>query len=401
MHQYFNLKPSTMKAKLFILTALIVLPLSSCRNSKSGKGLKSSQKSPAADEWLLKASAFQSTIDGKETNLYRLRNESGMEVYVTNYGAVIPAILVPDKDGKMGDVVLGFDNVKSYVGVDPSFGTVVGRYGNRIEDGKFELNGKIYEIPINDTRNHNALHGGTKGFSEMIYETEGVSNNSITLHQVSPDGDMGFPGNLSVSVTYTLTDDNSLEVVYRAATDAPTVINLTQHSYFNLNGEGNGTILDHILMINADYYTPVNKRMIPTGEIAPVSGTPMDFRTPTRIGLRIEDDFEQLILANGYDHNWVLNGPAGELKLAATVYCEATGRFLEVSTTEPGVQFYCGNFLDGTLVGKSGLVYKKRGGLCLETQHFPDSPNHPEFPSTVLNPGEEYYQKTIFKFSVK
>ncbi|MFC2116818.1 aldose epimerase family protein, partial [Bacteroidota bacterium] len=334
--------------------------------------------------------------------LYRLSNDSGMEVYVTNFGAVIPAILVPDKNGELGDVALGFNNVESYVDKsDPSFGTVPGRYANRIDGGKFELDGKVYELPINETGNGNQLHGGMKGFSELVWETVDVTDNSIVLSLESPDGDMGFPGNLKVFLTYTLTNDNALEVDYSASTDAPTVINLTQHTYFNLRGEGKGNILDHELMLNADHYTPVNERLIPTGEIASVEGTPMDFRTATKVGLRVDDDFEQIKFGRGYDHCWVLNAAEAGLTLAGTVYCEETGRFLEVLTSEPGVQIYCGNFLDGTLTGKSGSKYEHRSGLCLETQHYPDSPNKPNFPSTVLRPGEKYYQKTIFRFSVK
>lgn len=381
-----------MKAFRFILIVSLILSFYSCNK-------------PAETGWYLDAGKFQDTIDGKPTDLYRLSNKAGMEVYVTNYGAVIPAILVPDRDGKIGDVTLGFDNVQAYTGRDPSFGAVVGRYGNRIDGGKFELGGTVYELPINETGNGNHLHGGTKGFSEQVFNVDQISDTSIALSLTSPDGDMGYPGTLELSVTYTLTEENALEVVYRAVSDAPTVLNVTQHSYFNLNGEGSGDILDHVLMLNADHYTPVNRRLIPTGEIAPVEGTPMDFTTPTPIGERIEDDFEQLQFGRGYDHNWVLNKAEAEkdkeLKLAATVYSDKTGRFLEVLTTEPGVQFYCGNFLDGSHVGKSGVAYEHRGGLCLETQHFPDSPNHPNFPTTVLNPGEEYYQKTVFRFSTR
>jgi aldose 1-epimerase len=282
---------------------------------------------------------------------------------------------------------------------DQSFGSVVGRFGNRIDGGRFELNGKEYRLEINETANNNQLHGGSRGFSEKVWETGEVTGNSIELMLRSPDGEMGYPGNLSLTVKYLLTENNELEVHYHATTDAPTPLNVTQHSYFNLDGEGSGDILDHELMINADHYTPVNERMIPTGEIAPVEGTPMDFRTAVKIGARIEEDFEQLVLGIGYDHNWVLNGDG--MKLAAKVVSEKSGRVLEVLTTEPGVQFYCGNFLDGSQTGKSGATYRHRYGFCLETQHFPDSPNQPGFPSTILDPGEEFSSKTVFRFSVR
>jgi aldose 1-epimerase len=379
----------------------LAVVLATCKGPKTGKERSASDKKSETDEWFLDAEKFRSTIQGKATDLYRLVNDAGMEVYVTNFGAVIPALLVPDKNGIPGDVVLGFDNVERYtLPGDPSFGTVVGRYGNRIDGGRFELNGKVYELPINETGNNNQLHGGSEGFSEKVWETAKVTGNAIELRLSSPDGDMGYPGTLDVMLTYTLTDENALEVEYRAVCDAPTVLNLTQHSYFNLLGEGKGSILDHELMLNADRYVPINKRSIPTGELAPVEGTPMDFRTPMRIGERIDENFEQLVNGRGYDHCWVLNEGKG-LTLAGTLYAEETGRLLEVFTTEPGVQVYTGNFLDGSLSGKLGVKYEQRTGICLETQHFPDSPNQPDFPSTVLNPGEEFYSKTVFKFSLK
>jgi aldose 1-epimerase len=391
-----------MKTIRNLLIVILILSGSSCKNSKFGRGLRGLPENPTETGWYISPEGFRKTIDGKKTDLYRLSNKAGMEVYVTNFGAVIVAIRVPDRDGKLGDVALGYNNVESYAADgDPYFGAVVGRYGNRIDGGKFELDGKVYQLPVNEVANNNQLHGGPKGFSELVWTTGDVTGNSIKLSLISPDGDMGYPGRLELSVTYTLTADNSIEIVYKAVTDAATVINVTQHTYFNLKGEGEGNILGHELMLNADYFTPVDKRLIPTGEIAPVKGTPMDFTTPTAIGARINEPYDQLTYGGGYDHNWVLNKGEGGLTLAATVYCPETGRFLEVLTTQPGVQFYCGNFLDGTLKGKSGKTYEHRGGLCLETQHFPDSPNHPEFPSTVLNPGDQYYQKTVFKFSVK
>jgi aldose 1-epimerase len=374
--------------KSFIILAAI-LAIVSCKSEKE-------------ETMYLDPALYQETIDGKETDLYKLVNSNGMEVYVTNFGAVIPAILHPNKDGVKEDIVLGYNDVLSFAKPsDPNFGAVVGRYGNRIDGGVFELEGKTYELPINETAKQNQLHGGRKGFGEVVWDVDDVSGNSIVLSLESADGDMGYPGNLSLNVSYTLTDEDALEIVYKATTDAPTVLNITQHTYFNLNGEGNGNILDHELMLNADHYTPVNERLIPTGEIASVENTPMDFTSPTKIGARIEEDFEQLVFGGGYDHNWVLNQAEEGMTLAATLYSEASGRFLEVLTTEPGVQFYCGNFLDGSLIGKSGAAYEHRTGLCLETQHFPDSPNQPNFPSTELKPGEEYNTKTIFKFSFK
>ncbi len=389
-----------MRTTASILIMILLLAGSSCKNSKSGRSEKLAG-TPVEKEWYLDAAGFQKTIDGKQNDLYRLSNEAGMEVYVTNYGAVIPAILVPDKDGNIENVTLGFDAVDNYTKGDPSFGCVPGRYANRIDGGKFELDGKVYELPINETARNNQLHGGTKGFHEQVWETAKVSDNSISLKLVSPDGDMGYPGKLELTVTYTLKDDNALEIDYYAVTDAPTVLNVTHHAYFNLLGEGKGDILNHDLMINADHYTPVNERLIPTGEIATVKGTPMDFTSPIKIGAHIDDDFHQLNYGSGYDHNWVLNEGGEGLNLAAEAYCEETGRVLEVLTTEPGVQLYTGNHLNGSWSGKSGAAYEKRGGFCLETQHFPDSPNHPEFPSTLLKPGEEFKSSTVFKFSVK
>lgn len=376
-----------MKPISFTFALLTLIALSSCKQEK---------------EMFLDPAAFQDTIDGKPTALYMLSNANGMEVYVTNFGAVIPAILHPGVDGTPEDVVLGYDNVlSSSLPGDPHFGAVVGRYGNRIDSGKFELNGTIYNLPLNERANRNHLHGGGKGFGELVWDVTEATPNSITLSLESPDGDMGYPGNLSLRLIYTLTDEDALEAVYTATTDAPTVVNVTQHSYFNLLGEGKGDILGHELMINADHYIPVNERLIPTGEIAPVAGTPMDFTQPTPIGERIDDDFEQLHLGGGYDHCWVLNRADDELSLAATVYAPGNGRMLEVYTTEPGVQFYCGNFLDGTLTGKSGVTYEYRSGLCLETQHYPDSPNQPEFPTTVLEPGQEYYHKRYLNSPTK
>ncbi len=391
-----------MKAFKLFFFVMLLISFAACKQSKTKQGLVDKVTELENSEMFLDPAGFNKTIDGKETSLYKLSNTNGMEVYVTNFGAVIAAILAPDREGNMADIALGFNDVENYVkDGDPNCGAVVGRYGNRIDGGKFTLDGKTYDLPINETGNNNQLHGGKKGFGELVWDVEGVSDNAITLNLKSPDGDMGFPGTLDLSVEYILTDEDALEVIYRATTDAPTVVNVTQHTYFNLLGEGKGNILDHELMMKADHFIPVNQRLIPTGEIAPVKGTPMDFSTPIKIGSHINEDFEQLVLGNGYDHCWVLNREGDELELCATVYCEETGRFMEVFTTEPGVQLYVGNFLDGSQIGKSGAAYEHRTGLCLETQHYPDSPNQPNFPSTVLRPGEEYHTKTVFKFSVK
>jgi len=391
-----------MKVLNWIILVMLLSSSVACKQSKTKQGLVDKATELESSGMFLDPAGFQKTIDGKETDLYKLSNASGMEVYVTNFGAVIVAILAPDRDGKMDDIALGYNDVLNYgMAGDPNFGAVVGRFGNRIDGGKFTLDGKTYELPINETNNNNQLHGGKKGFGELVWDVDGVSENTIQLSLHSPDGDMGYPGALDVKVEYVLTDENELEVGYRAVTDAPTVLNLTQHTYFNLLGEGKGNILDHELMMKADHFIPIDERSIPTGEIAPVKGTPMDFTSPAKIGSRLNEDFEQLVVGNGYDHCWVINKEKEGLELCATVYCEETGRVMEVLTTEPGVQLYIGNFLNGSQVGKSGVAYEKRTGLCLETQHYPDSPNQPDFPNTVLRPGEEYYTKTVFKFSVK
>ncbi len=391
-----------MKALNWVFLVILLSSSVGCQQSKTKQGLVDKAEELESAGEFLDPAGFQKTIDGKQTDLYKLSNANGMEVYVTNYGAVIAAILAPDRDGNMDDIALGYNDVERYgMAGDPNFGAVVGRFGNRIDGGKFTLDGKTYDLPINEDNNNNQLHGGKKGFGELVWDVVGVSDNAITLGLKSPDGDMGYPGTLDVLVEYVLTNENELEVGYRAVTDAPTVINLTQHTYFNLLGEGKADILDHELMMKADHFIPIDERSIPTGIIAPVKGTPMDFTTPMKIGSRVNEDFEQLVVGNGYDHCWVINKEKEGLELCATVYCEETGRFMEVLTTEPGVQLYIGNFLDGSQVGKSGAAYEHRSGLCLETQHYPDSPNQPDFPSTVLRPGEEYYTKTVFKFSVK
>lgn len=348
------------------------------------------------------AQAEVAVADFDDIQLYTLKNSAGMEVGVTNYGAIITSIKVPDRDGKLADVTLGYDDVADYINaVDkPYFGAIVGRYGNRIAKGKFSIEGTEYSLPINNEPN--SLHGGSYGFDKVVWDAEAVGDNSVKLTYLAKDMEQGYPGNLTVTVTYTLTDNNKIVVDYHATTDKATPVNVTQHAYFNLKGEGEGTILDHELTINADKYTPVDATLIPTGELAPVEGTPFDFRAAKPISRDITQPDEQLKFGGGYDHNWVLNRESKkDLELAATLYEPQSGRLLEISTTEPSLQFYSGNFLTGVLKGKSGQPYEYRGGLCLETQHYPDSPNQPEFPNTILKPGETFESKTVFKFSTK
>jgi aldose 1-epimerase len=340
------------------------------------------------------------TVDGRAITLYTLTNSHGMEVRAMNYGGIIVSIRVPDRTGQFADIVLGHETLEGYRPNPPYFGAIVGRYANRIANGTFKLAGETYTLPKND--GPNTLHGGTRGFDKAVWDAEPLKGKTaVAFSYFSKDGEEGFPGNLRVKVTYAVTDANALEIDYEATTDKATPINLSQHSYFNLKGEGNGDVLDHEIMIKADRFTPVDKNLIPTGELRPVKGTPFDFTTPTRIGARIDDHYDQLVLGHGYDHNFVIHRTGEGLVLAARVYEPTTGRTLEVSTTQPGVQFYTGNFLDGTITGKNGHVYKRRYGFCLETQHFPDSPNHPSFPNTILKPGETFREKTVFKFSAK
>jgi aldose 1-epimerase len=347
------------------------------------------------------SSAFGRTADGAQVDLFTLTNVNGVEVRAMSYGAIIVSLRVPDRNGQLGDVVLGFDTFDEYVTKKPPyFGAIVGRYGNRIAKGQFTLDGKTYQLATNNGPNH--LHGGVKGFDKLVWRGEPFErdgNVGVVYTVTSPDGDEGYPGTLNVRVTYTLSPANELIVDYEATTDKATPINLTQHSYFNLAGEGSGDILGHELTIDADRYTPVDVTLIPTGELAPVDGTPFDFRKPAAIGARIGADHQQIQYGKGYDHNWVLNGESG-LRHAARLVDPASRRTLDVSTTEPGVQFYAGNFLDGTITGKSGHVYQRRNGLCLETQHFPDSPNHANFPSAILRPGQRYQSKTVFAFGI-
>ncbi len=349
---------------------------------------------------------------GEEVKLFTMTNDNGMVVKVSNYGALVTSIIVPDKDGKMADVSLGFDSVEGYESdACPYFGAVVGRYGNRIANGQFTIDGKKYQVTKNE-KDITCLHGGKVGFNKRIWDVKSIEHEKAMILKCSllvKDGTEGFPGNLDVVVTYVLPKkDNSLIVLYGAKTDKATPVNLTQHTYFNLKGAGDETILDHVLMLNADKFTPVDENLIPTGELRDVAGTPFDFRKPTVIGSRIEQDDEQLKIGGGYDHNWVLNQPQSvedfknrKMECAASLYEPTTGRVMEVYTSEPGVQFYCGNFLDGTIKGKDGKSYARRSGMCLETQHFPDSPNQPNFPSTILRPGKEYQTVTVFRFDVK
>jgi len=331
---------------------------------------------------------------------YTLKNKAGMEVRFTNYGAIITSIKTADRDGNMADITFGYNDVSGYMNAvaKPYFGAVVGRYGNRIAKGKFTVDGQDYTLAINNGENH--LHGGLLGFDKVVWAAEPVRADAavgVRLSYLSPDGEEGYPGNLSCVVTYWITEANELKITYEASTDKATPVNLTHHSYFNLAGQGRSDILGHELKLEADLYTPVDAGLIPTGELLTVQGTPFDFTSPYAIGARIAQ------VPGGYDHNFVLNkeGMEGLMTLAATVYEPTTGRFMEVFTEEPGVQFYCGNFLDGRLKGKSGKIYVHRGGFCLETQHYPDSPNQPNFPSTILRPGEDYKTRTVYRFSVR
>ncbi|GIV85789.1 MAG: aldose 1-epimerase [Candidatus Roseilinea sp.] len=348
----------------------------------------------------IRSNCFGHLPDGATVDQYTLENDNGMSVQIITYGGIITALRVPDRAGDLDDVVLGFDNLDGYLAGHPYFGCIVGRFANRIAGGRFTLDGLTYQLAVNNGPNH--LHGGLAGFDKKLWRASIGSSDgavSLALSYLSPDGEENYPGNLHVTVTYTLTHDNALRIGYRAHTDKPTILNLTNHTYFNLASQGD--ILDHEIMINADHFTPVNEALIPTGELQPVAGTPLDFRQPMRIGARIDDPHEQIARAGGYDHNFVINGAMGELRFAARVYEPSSGRTLEVHTTEPGMQFYSGNFLSGAIAGKGGRVYGRRAGLCLETQHFPDSPNQPGFPSVVLRPGERFASTTVFRFSTR
>jgi aldose 1-epimerase len=350
---------------------------------------------------LLDSAAFETEIDGKKTSLYTLESGNGVTMQVTNFGARVVSIWAPDRNGKCEDIAIGYENIDRYINNtgERFLGCVVGRYANRIAKGQFEINGEQYQLPINN--NGQTLHGGLKGLDMLVWNVDAVSGNEIKFSCTSKDGDDGFPGNVKIDMTYTLTPQNEFRITYNAVTDKPTVINLSNHTFFNLKGESNGTVTDNILTINASYTTPVDSVLIPSGEIVPVDGTPFDFRTPTAIGERINNDDPQLKNGLGYDHNWALDNKDGQVALAATLYEPASGRVLEVLTDQPGIQFYSGNFFDATSNGKYGKPISFREALALETQKFPDSPNHPNFPSTLLNPGETYTQTCVYKFSTK
>ena len=351
----------------------------------------------ATDSGLLQSN-FQMEVNGKKTDLYTLRNKNNMEVCITNFGGRIVSVMVPDKDGQMRDVVLGFDSIQDYVSKPSDFGASIGRYANRINQGKFTLDGTEYQLPQNNYGH--CLHGGPQGFQYRVFDAVQPNPQELELTYVAEDGEEGFPGNITCKVLMKLTDDNAIDIRYEAETDKPTIVNMTNHSYFNLDGDAARNEA-HLLTIDADYYTPEDSTFMTTGEIAPVEGTPMDFRTPTPVGARINDyDFVQLKNGNGYDHNWVLNTKGDVTRKCATLESPLTGIVLDVYTNEPGIQVYAGNFLDGSLTGKKGITYNQRASVCLETQKYPDTPNKPEWPSAVLRPGEKYMSQCIFKFSV-
>ncbi len=359
-----------------------------------------SQPPPASPKGIA-VQNFGKTSAGETVELYTLTNAQGMEARISTYGGILISLKAPDRGGALADVVLGHDDLESYItNNSPFLGALVGRYGNRIGKAQFALQGTTYKLAANDGPNH--LHGGTRGFDKVVWKAEKVDaadGVGLALRYVSADGEVGNPGTLAAKVTYTLTDGNALRIDYEASTDKPTVVNLTNHAYFNLKDAGASTILGHELTLNADLFTPVDKTLIPTGELRPVEGTPFDFRQPLAIGARISQADEQLQFGGGYDHNFVLNRQGDGLSLAARVHEPSTGRVMEVFTTEPGVQFYAGNFLDGSITGRGGIAYQKRSGFCLETQHYPDSPNKPDFPSTALEPGQNYRSSTEFRFS--
>lgn len=367
------------------LSALIAVSVISCNDQNSNETMEVKRGI---------AKANFGNADGKEVFLYTLTNEKGTQVKISTYGGVVTSWVAPDKNGQKSSIVLGYDSLAGYLAKPPYFGALIGRYGNRIAKGKFTLNGTEYTLATNDGLNH--LHGGNKGFDKVVWESS-VENDSVpalSLSYLSKDGEEGYPGNLQVNVLYTLTDDDELKIEYKATTDKPTVLNLTNHSYFNLTGDVANTILDHKLQVDADNYTPVDSTLIPTGQLAPVKGTPFDFTSAEKIGARIDS------VKGGYDHNFALNSKDSPLKKVATLSDAVSGRQLEVYTTEPGLQFYTGNFLDGTLKTSDGKAININTALCLETQHFPDSPNQPNFPSTVLRPGQTFHSETVYKLSV-
>ena len=378
-----------MKKILKLSVAALLLTLAAC-------GGKQQEVKTASG---LNPADFQTEVDGKQTALYTLTNANGMEVCITNFGGRIVSVMVPDRDGVMRDVVLGFDSIADYVKYPSDFGATIGRYANRIGQGKFSLDGVDYQLPTNNYGH--CLHGGPKGFQYRVFDAVQPDQHTLKLSYLSKDGEEGFPGNLNCTVTFTLTDDNAIDIQYDAETDKPTIVNLTNHSYFNLDGDPSRDNSEYLLMVDADNYTPVDSTFMTTGEIVTVEGTPMDFRQPTAVGARIDDDFQQLKNGLGYDHNWVLNTKGDDSRACATLVSPKTGIKLEVFTNEPGIQVYAGNFLDGTLRGKKGITYGRRASVCLETQKYPDTPNKPEWPTAVLRPGEKYDSHCIFRFSVE
>ena len=383
-----------MKKFYQIVLLLVVITVVACTNNKQETNTELATLSG------IKRSDFQSSLNGDSIDLFVLSNANGVEVSITNYGGRIVSVMVPDRDGNMKDVVLGYDNIDDYRATDNNFGATIGRYGNRIAHGKITVEGVEYQLPQNNFGH--TLHGGPEGFDKKVFKANQIDNQTLELTYLSEDGEAGFPGNLSVIVTMILTNDNAIDIQYEAETDKETIVNLTNHSYFNLSGDANKTILNDVLTINADQFTPVDDTFMTTGEILTVEGTPMDFRNSNVIGERIDNyEYEQLKFGDGYDHNWVLNTGGDISQLAASVYSQETGILLEVYTTEPGLQVYTGNFLDGTNVGKYGAVYNKRNAICLETQKYPDSPNKSNWPSPYLKPGETYTSRCIYKFSVE
>lgn len=377
------------KLLLFILAAAFSLSISFAQQKKM-------------NEPMIQKSLFGKMKDGKEVYEYTLHNKRGAEIKIITYGARVVSLTMPDRKGKYADIVLGYDNLQSYVKSTDYFGSIVGRYANRIGKAEITLNGKTYKLSANE--NGNELHGGKMGFSEVVWNAkphETKAGPALELTLISPDGDQGYPGKMTVHVTYTLLNNNELKIQYEATTNKETVINLSHHSYFNLSGDPHNTILNELLKINANEFTPIDKESIPTGKIEKVAGTPLDFRKPTAIGARINDNFEQLKLAHGYDFNYVLNNYNGKVREVADVYDPSSGRYMQVFTDQPGIQFYSGNYLNGTQIGKDGIAYQQHAGLCLEAQHYPDSPHEPKWPSVILKPGQVYHQTTIYKFSTK
>ncbi len=381
-----------MRFKAITATAAIaLLAMASCGTKSTTPQLTKSGLDPQK---------FVADVNGKQTGLYTLSNANGMEVAITNFGGRIVSIMVPDRNGNFCDVVLGLDSIQAYFPENNAtdFGAAIGRYANRINQGRIVLNGDSIQLPKNNFGH--CLHGGPTGWQYQVYDVKEATDSTLTLVMNSPDGDNNFPGNVTAEVKYTLTADNDLAIDYSATTDKTTVINMTNHSYFNLNGDPNTSITDNILYVNAANYTPVDRTYMTTGEIAPVEGTPFDFTTPKPVGQDIKADNEQIKFGNGYDHNWVLDNNGDDTVIAASLGSPATGIVLTVYTNEPGIQVYSGNFLDGTVTGKKGIKYNQRAGICLETQHYPDSPNKPEWPSVVLNPGETYNSRCVFSFNV-